>query len=165
MTERERPKHLWNEIVPGLWMGGTDKYDRHGRTEEAKIPTKKHFDVIYTFFNRARGAVKGIREIRYGFEDGPMNDFSPENELAEIVAMAHRDWKTGKRVYIRCQGGLNRSGLVTALVLIRDGWEPQAAIDRLRSRRGEIVLCNQEFVDWLTNEADLEFWRKPDYEN
>lgn len=115
--------------------------------------------MIYTFFNRARGAAKGIREIRYGFEDGPMNDLSPEDELAEIVAMAHHDWKTGKRVYIRCQGGLNRSGLVTALVLIRDGWEPQAAIDRLRSRRGEMVLCNEEFAAWLTQTADTDFWR------
>jgi len=140
-------------------MGGTDRMDRHGRPEEGKIPTKKHFDVIYTFFNRARGAAKGIKEVRYGFEDGPMEGFSPETELADIVAMAHHDWKTGKRVYIRCQGGVNRSGLVTALVLIREGFTPQAAIDRIRSRRGEIALFNEHFVAFLLEQTDPEFWR------
>ena len=160
MNEFERPKHLWNEIVPGLWMGGTDRFDRHGKPEEGKIPTKKHFDVIYTFFNRARGAAKGIREIRYGFEDGPMDGFNPEEELADIVTLAHRDWKAGKRVYIRCAGGINRSGLVTALVLIREGLEPQAAIDRIRKRRGAMALCNEHFVDFLLNRTDVEFWRE-----
>jgi hypothetical protein len=85
-------------------MGGTHIMDRHAKPEEGKIPTKKNFDVIYTFFNRARGAAKGIKEVRYGFEDGPMEGFSPEEELADIVWMAHQDWKAGKRVYIRCAG-------------------------------------------------------------
>jgi len=104
MIERHNPRHLWNEIVPRLWMGGTHIMDRHAKPEEGKIPTKKNFDVIYTFFNRARGAAKGIKEVRYGFEDGPMEGFSPEEELADIVWMAHQDWKAGKRVYIRCAG-------------------------------------------------------------
>jgi protein-tyrosine phosphatase len=160
MIERHNPRHLWNEIVPRLWMGGTHIMDRHAKPEEGKIPTKKNFDVIYTFFNRARGAAKGIKEVRYGFEDGPMEGFSPEEELADIVWMAHQDWKAGKRVYIRCAGGINRSGLVTALVLIREGYEPQAAIDRIRDRRGAIALCNEHFVDFLVNQTDVEFWRE-----
>lgn len=160
MNEFERPKHLWNEIVPKLWMGGTDRTDRHGRTEEGKIPSKKHFDVIYTFFNRARGAAKGIKEVRYGFEDGPMEGFVPEDELYDIVVMAHKDWKAGKRVYIRCAGGINRSGLVTALILIREGWEPQAAIDRIRNRRGQMALCNEHFVTWLTETTRPDYWRE-----
>ena len=54
---------------------------------------------------------------------------------------------------IRCQAGLNRSGLVTALVLIMAGWAPEDAIRRIRVRRSVNALCNRHFTTWLLTRA------------
>ena len=43
------------------------------------------------------------------------------DELAGVVADAVGD---GRRVLVRCSGGLNRSGLVVATTLVRLGHEP-----------------------------------------
>ncbi len=57
--------------------------------------------------------------------------------------------KQGKTL-IHCQAGLNRSGLVTALVLNKAfGYSLPEAIEILRDRRTTGVLCNQHFVDYL----------------
>lgn len=50
---------------------------------------------------------------------------------------------------IHCQAGLNRSGLISALVLVRQGWLAQDAIYLLRRRRSPAVLCNPKFEAWL----------------
>lgn len=50
---------------------------------------------------------------------------------------------------VHCQAGLNRSGLIGALVLMLRGRRPQAAIDFLREQRSPAVLCNQAFEAWL----------------
>lgn len=48
-----------------------------------------------------------------------------------------------------CQAGLNRSGLVTALLLIKEGRAPEDAIDLIRNKRDRDALCNAEFAEWL----------------
>lgn len=54
---------------------------------------------------------------------------------------------------VHCQAGLNRSGLLSALVLMRLGRSAKDAIALLRERRHEVVLCNQTFENWLLEEA------------
>lgn len=48
-------------------------------------------------------------------------------------------------VLVHCQAGLNRSGVVSALVLIERGHSPREAVDLLRARRSPAVLCNESF--------------------
>lgn len=67
-------------------------------------------------------------------------DVRPQDEAAD-------------RVLIRCQAGLNRSGLVTALVLMLDGHSATEAVNQLRARRSPWALCNDAFVDWLVTDA------------
>lgn len=50
---------------------------------------------------------------------------------------------------VHCQAGLNRSGLISAMALMLDGYPARDAIDLLRSTRGEAVLCNPVFEQWL----------------
>jgi ADP-ribosyl-[dinitrogen reductase] hydrolase len=45
----------------------------------------------------------------------------------------------GERVLIHCRGGLGRSGLVAALILVERGWEPRAAIRRIREARPNAI--------------------------
>jgi hypothetical protein len=46
-----------------------------------------------------------------------------------------------------------------ALVLIREGYSPEDAVELIRATRGDIALCNHTFVRWLTNRADVHYWR------
>jgi hypothetical protein len=175
MQTLEFPTTLWSEILPGLWQGGTDDHDvigaasadyGFGYTSRGMSPTggparvtSSDFDTVITLYARANSASWNVKEIRYGFYDGDMSDFDPQKDLALAVREAHADWKDGRRVLIRCQAGLNRSGLVTALVLIRDGFSAAEAIDLIREGRGSAALCNNTFERWLLNQADLGFWR------
>jgi hypothetical protein len=159
MTQNHYPNVLWSEVLPGLWQGGTDDWDVRGYRATGQRPTKDCFDSVYTFYGNANGADWGVKEIRFPFYDGDMTDFDPEDDLWLPVFEAHNDWKAGKRVLIRCQAGLNRSGLVMALVLIRDGFTPEDAVELIRAQRGHMALCNSRFENWLINHANVEFWR------
>ena len=75
-----------------------------------------------------------------------------EANLPEIHAIAdwvYGEWKSGKKVLVRCQMGWNRSGIITALALIKDGYKPKDAIDLIRARRSPHALCNEDFVRYL----------------
>lgn len=149
---------LWSEILPNLWQGGTDDYDVMINTRNYAGPsiTRQNFDTVVTLYADARPVDWFVRELRYGFWDHDMKDFDAE-DLFDIVRIAHTDWKNGKRVLIRCQAGWNRSGLITALVLIREGYSAQDAIDMQRKRRNRWVLCNREFEKWLLKTDAVEW--------
>ena len=100
----------------------------------------------------ARPADWSVQELRYGIPDNLISDIDL-NRLRKAVDFAHQQWKSGDRVLIRCQAGLNRSGLVTALVLIKEGYSPDQAIDLIRAKRGEDALCNSQFEQWLLTSA------------
>ena len=145
------PDNTWDEIKPGLWLGGThDEHDmRWGRPNHELPPIgPEDFDTIITMYAWARPADWFVKEIRFGIYDGDMSDFDAAS-LHEIVTIAHRDWKAGKKVLVRCQAGINRSGLVMALVLIRDGMSAAKAIELMRSKRARSVLRNETFEKWL----------------
>ena len=175
MNTNYYPVELWNEVCPGLYQGGTDDSDtmgaylresndlsymrRYGQISTGQV-TKKHFDTVATLYSAANATSHNVKEMRFAFHDGDMSDLDPERDLFFMVREAHADWKAGKKVLIRCQAGLNRSGLVTALVLIRDGYAPADAIRLIRANRCEAAISNRHFESWLLNEVDLDFWRK-----
>ena len=162
------PKELWTETLPNLWQGGTlDKWAGDDWAKQTNVIgkhkiRKTDFDCVYTLYADAEPADWFVKELRFGFWDSKlMADLEPEQDLMDIVKMAHKDWKSGKKVLIRCQAGLNRSGIVMALVMIRDGYSPADAIRLMREKRSEAVLCNQAFTKWLLNLSDekLAIWR------
>ena len=169
------PEELWSEILPGLFQGGTDEADELGGflraaptglrsweaidfIQETQLTTND-FDTVITAYNQANPCSLKVKELRFTFFDGNMTDFDPEQDLYWLVREAHSDWKAGKKVLVRCQAGINRSGLITALVLIRDGHEPAAAIELIRQKRCTSALSNSHFEQWLLNNVDLDFWR------
>ena len=159
----EYPEELWSEILPGLTLGGTDDRDvifegiqGWGQDHTPSI-TIENFDTVITMYAFARPVDWFVKEFRFGIYDHDMQDFNTD-ELHDIVVAAHRDWKNGKRVLVRCQAGINRSGLVMALMLIREGYSPENAIDLMRHKRGEAVLANQHFERWLMG-LDASAWR------
>jgi hypothetical protein len=152
--ERGRwPGYAPDEILPGLFQGGTD--------DDAVIGypvTREHyawnpaFDVVVTLYADAQPAPWGVEELRFGFRDAELLPGVASTVLRLAVA-AHARWRSGDRVLIRCQAGVNRSGLVTALVLMLDGYSAHEAIALLRARRAPAVLSNRDFVRWLVSEG------------
>jgi hypothetical protein len=134
------PTTRWSEIAPGLWMGGSPELGE----PTSELP----FDAVVTLYAFAPPASWLVEELRYGFFDGPM-DLVDVPRVLRTSAWAYERWQAGDRVLIRCQAGLNRSGLVTALVLMAGGLSAAHAIDVIRERRSSYALCNRSFEAWL----------------
>ena len=157
------PENTWDEIAAGLWLGGTDEtHDMnllgHKPLAKGTVITKAEFDTVVTMYAWASPVDWHVKEIRFGVMDGDLSDIDTKL-LHEIVVAAHTDWKAGKRVLVRCQAGINRSSLVAALVLIREGYSARKAIDLLRERRGQAVLSNRNFQQWLLDQ-NVAKWRR-----
>ena len=145
----QEPKTLHTEILPGLWMGGTADDDYVDTPKE--LPKLEHgvpFDAVVTLFAWAQPMPWGVEELRWGFADANMGYVDPAR-LHRVVQWAYDRWQQGDRVLIRCQAGMNRSGLVTALVLMKADHTAEQAISLLREKRSEVVLFNDHFVDYL----------------
>lgn len=141
-------EELWSEVLPGLWQGGTDDDDLVYLTDRVVSITARDFDFVTTLYAHANPVDWHVQELRHGIWDGDMSDFDME-ALLFVVRMTHTAWKSGKRTLIRCQAGWNRSGLVTALVMIMDGIPAREAIDLIREKRSPMALCNATFEKWL----------------
>lgn len=154
---------VWSEILPGLFQGGTHDVDVLGNQiagSTAQIGPAD-FDTVVTMYQHANPADWFVREIRFPIYDHIL-DRSYREDLFDVVKLAHADWKKGKRVLIRCQAGLNRSGLIMALVLIREGYTATQAIEMQRTARSNWVLFNEDFIDFLL-ELDPAEWRGESY--
>lgn len=142
-------ENLWSEILPGLFMGGTaDDDTRNSRGVAKAAITPEHFDTVVTLYAFANPVDWYVKEIRLGFYDHHDVDVDLD-DLESTVSAAYQDWQAGKRVLIRCQAGMNRSGLITALVLMRHGIRAKDAVELIRSKRGYLALSNRYFVNWL----------------
>ena len=151
---------LWSEILPGLWLGGTDDDDTIETgvdTYKPRMITKDDFDTVVTLYSWAQPVDWLVEEVRYGFYDSEIGhiDFSAVERAADF---AYQAWKSGKRILIRCQAGINRSSLVMAHVLMKDKYTARKAIDLMREKRSKAVLLNRHFVDYLvmSDEVPLE---------
>ena len=126
---------LFSEIAPNLFQGGTDDLDViHLPVADNRKRTDLPFDSIVTMYAWARPADWNVQEFRYGVPDASITDIDLAR-LREAVEFGYSRWKSGDRVLVRCQAGLNRSGLVMALMLIKDGYTPATAISMIRSVR------------------------------
>lgn len=154
VTDEDMPAALVHEIVPGLFMGGTHDDDvTYVAGEPAWFSDDRPFDAVVTLFAWARPVSWEVEELRYGFGDGAV-ELIDLDRLLRAASWAHARWQAGDRVLVRCQAGLNRSGLVTALVLMLAGRSAAEAILLIRARRAPVALCNNEFVRWLLDHAE-----------
>ena len=148
---------LYSMIAPNLFQGGTDDLDVIHLAQTNNRPrTDLPFDAIVTMYAWARPADWKIQEFRYGVPDATITDIDLDR-LRQAVEFGYNRWKSGDRVLVRCQAGLNRSGLVLALILIKDGLTPQEAVNRIRDKRGPDALFNNNFQSWLLKEGECFF--------
>lgn len=148
-----QPPWAPTEIVPGLHQGGTEDHDVLSRPgQDYRRRGNYPFDTVITLYASAQPVPWGVEELRYGFPDGTLHDTDLDT-VVHAARFAHGRWLDGAHVLIRCQAGMNRSGLVTALVLVLAGLAPAQAINQIRMRRGPSCLFNTDFVTWLVDSA------------
>ncbi|MGK5552293.1 protein-tyrosine phosphatase family protein [Actinomadura kijaniata] len=150
MPDAESP---WNEIVPGLFMGGHHRRGSGG--ERVPVVVGREFDLVVSLYRRdGCGPGDGVAHHCREIPDGPLSadQITAVRELAEIVA---DDVREGRRVLVRCRSGYNRSGLVVVQALVELGYPVEDAIFLVRYRRSRWALNNQLFVDYLTTGLDV----------
>lgn len=141
----------FQEIKPGLYLGGTPPIFDFEVNPTAEFTRYEGLDYVFTFHKSSSAVVGGTIEIRYFFEDDWNYGLNAADvpTLTLLVDQAYDLWKSGKQVLLRCQGGKNRSGLIAASVLMRDGMAADDAIELLREKRDPDVLFNEHFVQAL----------------
>lgn len=139
---------LYSEILPGLYQGGTSESQTIDRPQSLRYFEDAEFDSIVTLYAWAAPASWGVEERRFGFPD---SDLDSRNLLRihSLAEWAFKEWQSGRRTLIRCQAGWNRSGLVTALVLMQAGFSAADAVQLIREKRSPNALCNADFVRYL----------------
>ncbi|HSV37483.1 MAG TPA: hypothetical protein VLI04_01870 [Nocardioidaceae bacterium] len=135
----------WNEVVPGLWQGGTDV--RNGSTT-AGVVTDQFDSVVSLVGATEYGPPGDVPHRVMRFADAGLDVFL-EERLDELSDHVVAEMEAGRKLLVRCTGGLNRSGLVIGLALIKQGRTPDEAIDLVRAARGPYALCNGAFVRYL----------------
>ena len=136
----------WNEVVPGLFMGG---HDVRAQAPSACV-VRDEFDLVVSLTAReGYGPSPGVEHVVARLADAVLDppNAARVRELGGLVAAAVRE---GRRVLVRCSGGLNRSGVVVADALVQLGHSPDEAICAVRAARGPWALTNPGFVTHLT---------------
>ena len=148
-----QPTSLYSEIAPNLFMGGTADEDViHHAVAYNKARTDLPFDAIITMYAWANPADWRVQEFRYGIYHSAIADIDLDR-LKQAVEFGYNRWLSGDRVLVRCQAGLNRSGLVTALIMMSTGLDAETAIEQIRKNRADVALFNNNYVEWLESEG------------
>ena len=132
----------WNEVVPGLWQGG---HDVISQDREACV-VGDEFDLVVSLVSRAGyGPAPEVEHLVLRMADAGIDPALGVrlDELAERIAA---EVGSGNRVLVRCSGGLNRSGMLVAAALVKQGRTPDEAIGLVRAARGPWALTNPGFV-------------------
>ncbi|WP_107466638.1 protein-tyrosine phosphatase family protein [Streptomyces sp. MA5143a] len=143
------PLEPWSEIVPGLWMGGHEFAGRTGTGEVEVAVVGDEFDLVLSLLRLpGYGPGDGVEHHVWPIPDGPLDG----TQLAGVMRLAQAACdalEDGRKVLVRCFHGYNRSGLVVAHALVRDGHSAEEAIRLIRTRRSPWALHNELFVEYL----------------
>jgi hypothetical protein len=137
----------WNEVVPGLFMGG---HDVRAQSPTACIVADE-FDLVVSLTSRpGYGPADGVEHVVARLADAVLDppNITRVHELGSLISSAVQD---GRRVLVRCSGGLNRSGVVVAEALVQLGHSPAESLVLVRAARGPWALTNPGFVAYISS--------------
>lgn len=132
----------WNEVVPGLFQGG---HDVRSQSRTACVVTDEFDLVVSLAVREGYGPPDGVEHHVARMADAGV-DGAVAARIDELSVLAAGAVSAGRRVLVRCSGGLNRSGLLVAATLVRLGYAPDEAIGLVRGARGPWALTNPAFV-------------------
>lgn len=146
------PDNPWDEVTHNLWMGGM----YYGPSMSPCAPNRGDFDVVISMAGRGNLSTRphhSIEQYAFLIDDGQLG----KDELAlvyEARDLAVAAVMAGRKTLVRCQAGLNRSGLVVALTLLllppfRGACCSLHAIALVQGKRSQHALHNPHFVDYI----------------
>ncbi|RKE17140.1 protein phosphatase [Streptomyces sp. TLI_171] len=146
------PRAPWDEIAPGLWLGGLHWSDAAGRPSPVVVGAE--FDLVVSLCRAAgHGPDREVPHRVLVLPDGPLDAW----QLAAVQAMALATAEAmafGRRVLVRCARGDDRSGLVAAQALLVLGLTVDEAVGLVRANRSLRALRNELFLDYLATGLD-----------
>lgn len=130
---------LVTEMEEGLYLGGC--------VTDVLLPEGVEYVVsLYPWeqYRQRRDQVKGILSIAL------YDDVDQDPDLFVTAADVVAGFLTKGPTLVHCQAGLNRSGTVMAIYLMRHrGMSADEALAWMRERRTPAVVCNTGFEAWL----------------
>lgn len=148
-----------------IWQGGIDDV----RLLLAKPPTRIHTVGLFAEEEPPPEHRHPDYELLFlGYDDNFFAFGDEEARIKEIVDHASDRFadrlRSGKGVISSCAMGFNRSGLVTAVTLIKLGVDPDDAIAMIRKARGPRALSNPAFVriirEMSNKQGDRSTWSR-----
>jgi protein-tyrosine phosphatase len=134
LTWLDRPRSNYSQIEKGLWMGGRVEKPPEGTRAVLNLTMK---DDPY-------------RVEAYQWR--PIADATPAPALDWVrdqVLFIHQQREAGRTVYVHCDAGASRSGLVVAAYLIwRNHWTRDETLEYMRTKR-PVVRPNGAFMELL----------------
>ncbi len=131
-----------SHIEGKLWVGGCEK--------GLMLPGSfQHVVSLYPWERYTISHKVGSETYAYWYDDG-LPDL---NELEALATWVLHCLEGNGDTLVHCQAGLNRSNLLAAYVLMKQGKTAKAAIALLRKQRSSAVLCNRNFARWLEGYA------------
>ena len=128
-----------HQIDDTLWQGGWPGYRVN------RLPSLFRY-VVNIYGREGYDIDPGVEMIVRRWHD---NSILPDHIELEQTAKFINESRAKGPTLVHCEGGWNRSGLVTALALIRSGMTADEAITLLRTKRSPSVLFNPYFETWL----------------
>ena len=141
-------------ITPSLYQGAGCPGDDH--TYDLAIHLCSWEDSIY-----GCKLTTSPKNSYWPIPDGSMEQIDI-NELEALVSNLCDVVLDGRKVLVHCAAGINRSSLVTALVVRRlFGLSGVDATAYIRARRGPEALSNPDFATYLASLGPCEALRRP----
>jgi len=87
----------------------------------------------------------------------PITDYgvpASADEFSILIADIFRQLEQGINVLLHCRGGVGRSGLTAAGVLLQAGLDPEHAFNCISAKRGSRVPETAQQRDWLINNCE-----------
>lgn len=126
------PVRPYDHIIGNLYVGGITNDTNGFRYIFCCTPDK-------TYYGNSKQVIHLVT-----FHDTEQ-ELPPEWFIDDVVARVVECCQKGP-TFVHCSAGLNRSGLIAALALVKTGnFTPAEAIKLLREKRAENMLCNTLF--------------------
>jgi len=159
VTDPALPGRLGLTLAPGKRVVGTItpwSWERDLETDLDDVRKRFGTDVLVSLLRPYELELLGIRELgerarrhgmevlSFGIDDMSVPRPSEQAAFQQLIAGLHDELAAGRNVTVHCRGGLGRSGLVAACVLIHGGAPPASAIDRVRRHRPGAIQTREQ---------------------
>lgn len=114
------------------------------------LDMKPHFGAIVSLYPWEKYDHPNLYEFTmYDDDQHPVDERTLERAADKTIELL----STGQKVLVHCQAGLNRSGLLTAYVLMKGKTMTADQAIELVRRKSPVVLVNSVFEDWLRDHS------------